>query len=469
MKPRHRLPFVALLALCSVALLGAAPAAPAVLVGAARVDITPQLPIRLSGYQSRQVETEKVETRLLARALAFGSSDRDTCVVITAELIGISEEISDAVASALRAKHPQLQRANVAICTTHVHTGPAIAGVLPFMYSADLPPDQVARIKRYTDDMQAKLVEVGLAALAARKPGKLGWTEGKVDFATHRRVIENGKWKTFGSSPDGPVDHALPVLRATDESGGVRAVLLNYACHCTTLAGGDNFVHSDWAGDAALRIEKANPGAIALVAIGCGADANPNLRAVAGVAINGEKVATEVARLISGSLRPLGPVTTATYRRADLELAPLPTREELQARVAPGDRQKTVSYAASKFLAQLDSGKPLPKTIPYPVQTWRFGRDLAMVFLAGEVVSEYSLRLKRELDGTRLWVNAYANSVPTYVASKRMFPEGGYEVDNSMNYYGWPTRLAIGTEDHVISTVRSQLGSDFNRPGSSSK
>ncbi len=458
---------VAVSSLVLVVSLAAAPADSSLRVGAARVDITPEMPIRLAGYQSRAVEAERVESRLFARALAFGTSDRDASVIITAEIIGVSEEISNAVAAAIRAKYPQIPRANVAVCTTHVHTGPAIAGVLPFMYSADLPPDQQARIQRYTDSLQAKLIEVALAALAARQPGSLGWAEGKVGFATHRRVVVEGKWKAFGSAPDGPVDHALPVMRAADARGSVRAVLLNYACHCTTLGGNDNFVHSDWAGDAARRIEEAHAGAVALVAIGCGADANPNLRAIAGVAENGEKVAVEVARLLRGPLRPLGPVTTASYRTIELELGPLPTRAELVARTDPKERQ-TVSYAAKKFLEQLDAGK-LPKAIPYPVQTWRFGRDLAMVFLAGEVVSEYSLRLKKELDGTRLWVNAYANSVPTYVASKRMFPEGGYEVDNSMNYYGWATRLSIDTEDHLIGTVRDMLGSDFNRSGGSSK
>ena len=32
--------------------------------------------------------------------------------------------------------------------------------------------------------------------------------------------------------------------------------------------------------------------------------------------------------------------------------------------------------------------------------------------LAGEVVGDYSLRLKRELGGDRLWVTAYANDAP---------------------------------------------------------
>ena len=51
-----------------------------------------------------------------------------------------------------------------------------------------------------------------------------------------------------------PEDHSLPVLRVTDASGKVRAVLASYACHCTTQ--GFNRVHGDWAGCAQEEIEK---------------------------------------------------------------------------------------------------------------------------------------------------------------------------------------------------------------------
>ncbi len=50
-----------------------------------------------------------------------------------------------------------------------------------------------------------------------------------------------------------------------------------------------------------------------------------------------------------------------------------------------------------------------------------------MVFLSDEVVVDYALRMKREMDGSRLWINAYTNDVSSYIASKRVLKEGGYE------------------------------------------
>ena len=80
-----------------------------------------------------------------------------------------------------------------------------------------------------------------------------------------------------------------------------------------------------------------------------------------------------------------------------------------------------------------------------------------MVFLPGEVVADYSLRLKREHGSERLWVNAYANDVPCYIPSKRVWLEGGYEGGYAMIYYDRPTRLAEGTEERIVSAVRELL------------
>ncbi len=429
-----------------------------VAVGGAKVDITPELPIRLAGYQSRLAEATRVEAPLSARALAIGSDADGPVVIVTADVIAVSETMSDAVAAAVRAKHPGLTRERIAVCATHQHTGPAIAGTIPFMFSRDLPAEENARIERYAARLQEKLIEVALAALADRRPAQLAWAQGTAEFAVNRRLIVDGKHTGYKATPGGPVDHALPVLRAVDAQGAVRAVLVNYACHCTTLKGGDNYVHPDWAGEAAKRIEGRHAGAVALVAIGCGADADPQPRGLPAVATNGGAVADEVARVMAGEMRALGRVTHAAFRRIELPLGRVVPRAELEARLTG---KGNVAYAAAQFLRQLDAGKPLPSIVPYPVQAWAFDGDFAMVFLGGEVVAEYALRLKRELGVSRLWVNAYANHVPCYIPSRQVLKEGGYEAEAAMDYYGWPTRLAEDTEDRIVRTVHDLLPATF--------
>ena len=84
-----------------------------------------------------------------------------------------------------------------------------------------------------------------------------------------------------------------------------------------------------------------------------------------------------------------------------------------------------------------------------------------MVFLPGEVVVDYSLRLKKEFDAARLCVNAYSNDVPCYIPSRRIWKEGGYEGGDAMIYFDRPTRLSEGTEELIVAAVRDLLPEGF--------
>ena len=70
-------------------------------------------------------------------------------------------------------------------------------------------------------------------------------------------MLKDGRWVGFGVNPNGPVDHSVPVLRAIDATGKVKAVLFGYACHCTTLGGEFNKICAEWAGYACDEIEQA--------------------------------------------------------------------------------------------------------------------------------------------------------------------------------------------------------------------
>ena len=129
-------------------------------------------------------------------------------------------------------------------------------------------------------------------------------------------------------------------------------------------------------------------------------------------------------------------------KRFTLPLHTLPSRAEWEERTKI--KSPAESYYAKVQLAQLDAGKKLATEVTYPVQTWKFGNTLAMVFLSGEVVVDYSLRLKKELDSTRLWINAYSNDAPAYIPSERILKEGGYEGGGAMIYYNLPAPFAAG-------------------------
>jgi hypothetical protein len=430
------------------------------LAGVSQIDITPAEPIRLAGYGSRVAPSEGIGQRLWAKAIAFGNDQQRPAVLIAADLVGVPRSITEEVATRLR--KVGIERAQLAVAVTHTHTGPSLAGVLPYIFGAPIPEAQEAAIARYSQQLVDRLERVALAALADRRPSRVEWAVGQATFAANRRVLKEGKWVAFGISPAGPTDHDLPVLTIRGTDGALRGVLVSYACHATTLEGKHNLVHGDWPGAAQALIQERHPGAVAMVTIGTGADANPHPRGggLPDVERHAQAVANEVDRLLGTSLRPVTAPPIGAFQYLDLSFANVPGRDELLERAT---KTGALSFYSRSLLQRLDRGERIPRTVPYPIQTWSYRSDLVMVFLGGEVVADYGLRLKRELDGTRIWVNAYANDVAFYVASRRMIPEGGYEVDASMVYYGQPARLADGTEDQIVRTVHKLVPAGFRR------
>ncbi len=427
------------------------------LVGVAVVDITPDYPIRLNGYGGRKTESEGVSSRLKARALAIGESP---VVLVSVDNCGVPVRISDEVAARLKSKS-SLPRERLAVCSTHTHCAPCLSNGIPFIFGAPLPNDQQAHVERYTRELTDALEKVAAEALANRKPSRLAWARGKVAFATNRRMLKDGKWTGFGANPNGPVDHSLPVLRINDPDGKLRAVLVGYACHCTTLTGEFNQISAEWAGYAADEIEQKHPGAVALMIIGCGADADPQpRRTLEATQAHGKSISQETERLIGGTMTPLPGAIAAKYQTIELPFAMPPTREQL---VERSQKPGAEGYFARTMVERLDRGESLQRTLTYPIQTWSFGDALGMVFLGGEVVVDYALRLQRECDADRLWVVAYSNDVPCYIASKRVIAEGGYETDGSMIYYGRPNHFEPAVEDLIVDTVHNLLPTPFNK------
>jgi hypothetical protein len=437
---------------------------PAVPVGVAVVDITPDYPIRMMGYESRKTESEGVASRLKARAMAIGGDDGDgPAVLVAIDNCAIGSRITEEVAARLKAK-VGLKRERFVVCATHTHCGPALQSELTFIFGKTLPADQAERIARYTRELTDAIEKVTLAALADRKPATLAWGQGKAAFAANRRVLSKGKWVGFGVNPHGPVDPSLPVLAAVDPAGKVRAVLFGYACHCTTLGGEFNKICAEWAGYACDDIERQSPGAVAIAIIGCGADANPEPRRnLDDAKQHGAAAAAEVNRLLAArsGLTPLPGRIAGKIRRLELPLEPAPTRAAIAERTRlPG----AAGLLARTLLERLDRGEPIHTSVPYVVQTWTFGDDMAIVFLAGEVVVDYALRLKWECDANRLWVAAYSNDLPCYIPSRRILSEGGYEADSSLIYYGHASRFAPEVEDLIVGAVHDILPPAFDTP-----
>ena len=421
-------------------------------VGAAAVDVTPGFPVRLSGFGFRRAESEGVTQKIWAKALAIDDGQDGPAVLVTVDNLGVPWPMVQIVAKRLQEK-TGLAPERFAVTATHTHTAPMLSGVAPTLFGQPIPAAHQQRIDRYTEQLTDGIEQAALEAMRDLQPGRLEWSPGsagKVGFAKNRRT------------KGGPVDHDLPVLIARTAKGDIRAIYTSYACHCVTLS--NNKVSGDWAGYAQEWLQKNHPGAVALVSIGCGADQNPD-SGVTGdnaeaASAQGRQIADEIGRRLKGRMTPITGRLKTTLGQVALAFGTPPTKAEWE-RLAK--RTDAIGYHARVQLARLARSEALQTRLDYPIQTWHFGDELAMVFLPGEVVVDYSLRLKREFDRDRIWINAYANDAPCYIPSERVLREGGYEGAGAMVYYDRPTKLAAGLEDKIVGEIHRQLPGSFRQ------
>ncbi|HVU89014.1 MAG TPA: neutral/alkaline non-lysosomal ceramidase N-terminal domain-containing protein [Pirellulales bacterium] len=422
--------------------------------GVAKIVITPERPMWMSGYSSRDHAAEGKLHDLWAKALVLEDAAGQRAVLVTLDLVGIDRLLSLSVRDALE-KNYGLTKRQIAINCSHTHTGPVVSHNLRTMYSLD--EQQSRLVDEYTAALEKKIIALVGEAIQNLAPAAISWGGGETSFAVNRRnnpepdvpaLIAEGKLK-------GPVDHQVPVLAVNDAGGKLKTVVFGYACHATALS----FYQwtGDWPGFAMIDLEKEHLGTVAMFWAGCGADQNPLPRRTVELAEKyGHEMATAVDQVLAGEMTPIAGKLSESYAEIDLSFATLPTREELTAQAASNDKYQAAR--AKMLLAQIAAGKPLSPTYPYPVQVWRLGNGPVFVTLGGEVVVDYALRLEQEYPNERMWVAGYTNDVMAYIPSRRVLTEGGYEGAGAMVYYGLPTAWAPDVEEKIIREVHQQIG-----------
>lgn len=426
-------------------------------VGFASRDITPEQPVRLSGYGSRTKVMTGVRDRLFVRVMSMGDEEQ-LCVMVSIEGIAVLADQTERLLKAIR-QHHSLDRARLVICSTHSHAAPQMAGGLTNLFRVPPSESEATALKQYRDLVHDQCVDAVNESIANRQPCKISIGTGRADFAVHRRVIKDGSWTGFGVSADGPTDRRVQVMVVRDANDSLRGAVFQYACHCTTLGPSFNEVTGDWAGLAASELETLYEGATFLPVIGCGADANPEPRDSYAAAIDhGHEMAKAVDSVISGQqLQSIDTTPVARFGYAGLS-AETPSRDELNDWLE--DSNVNRARWARNMLDTWKAKGRLPESYPAPIHTWTFGDQFVWVFLGGEVVVQYQMRLEQELDQfDDVWVAAYTDDVFAYVAAEDMRGPGGYEVDFSMVYYNQPGRWQAGTEDLVVRRVHEILAS----------
>lgn len=419
--------------------------------GTGRAKITPPAGLWMTGYATRDRPADGTSQDLWVKALAIADPAGNRGVLLTADLCGITRQISEHVAAELERRHG-IPRSAIMTNVSHTHCSPWLNGNLNGLRL--LPEDGLKKAAAYTLELEQNMIRAASAALSSLEPAVLTWGEDAAHFSFNRRENTEKDAPALRASGKlkGPLDPRVPVLAVRNARGDLHALLVSYACHATTLSFFE--WHGDYPGSAQLELERRHPSATVLFAAGCGADMNPAPRREVAVAEqHGRDLADAADRALAKPMQAVSGKFGSALTDITLNFASKPTEAQLREAREKDQPNKEMHQAWSATVTeQLRLKGDAIMQYSYPIQTWTLG-GLTWVALGGEVVIDYSFRLRRELPGES-WIFGYSTDVMAYIPSERVLKEGRYEGATSMIPYGLPGPWAPGLEDKIVNRVR---------------
>ncbi len=425
-------------------------------------------------------------TAVSMRALGGGQEH----VLVAADLGWLRSAEVDALLSGLR-RAAGLDSAPLVVTFSHTHS----AINLDLTRTAE-PGGQ--HIRPYLERLPERMAAAVAQARAARCPVVLVFGRGRCALAMNRDLPDpEGGW-VCGANPAAPADDAVWVARATDAAGQGRGILVNYACHPTTLAWENRQISPDYPGAMRALVEQHTGVPCAFLLGPCG-DLGPRDGFVGDASVaerNGRQLGHAVlevvealpppgthmeytGRVVSGATLGIWrhtPMSAAQRQRCRIfrstELAVevpakrLPSRDELEKRLAEWTRRDREAQAAGDALAWRDARAHLerarralrrleelpdagPGAVTYRIALWQLG-EAVLVAVGGEPYNLLQREVRRRHPATPVLFAVLANQPYSYILPAECHGTGRYQDDCST--------LGPGSLERIIEAVDEQLG-----------
>lgn len=418
------------------------------LAGSAALDITPSASQWLDGFGNRTAPSEGAYLPIQARALAFEKGS-DRALILSAEVLGFDRARTAALKDRI-ARRSGLDSPSIILTATHTHCAPRVCDMI---MPGEVDPS-------YRDWFETRCVEVAEQAWENRIPARVEFSRAKNSLGVNRRTLTD-EGVIMHPNSQGPRDPDLDTLWVRHaETGAIIGTLTCAACHPTCRGG--TRIGGDYPGFLCRELESA-VGGVALFVLGCAGDVRPQFTDE-----RGRFRMAELWEVEAAGKHLAETVLQATGLCVPVEVPWLKVRRKfvampLAARPAEGELRKLAQQAGAdlhrQWARELLQRIELPDTIPFELQAIWLGPQARIVFLAGEVASEYALRLKNDT-GKRfqpMIVAAYANGAVGYVPSATMYPLGGYEVNGSHPYYNLPAAYTPDVEERLLQATLEML------------
>lgn len=438
-------------------------------IGVARRDITPPhgIFVRIWGPATEDVSTG-THRPLTLTSLALVADGSEPLVLIAADLGWWQDPADEWRVRGAVLDRLGLDPARVLLSLSHTHAGPST-----YRGDADQPGGHL--VAPYLDAVRDAAVEAAEEALAGAVRATLTWATGHSSVAGNRDLRDGARY-VVGYNPDAAADGTLLVGRVTDAEGRVRATLVNYACHPTTLAWQSTLVSPDFVGALREVVEDATGAAPCLFLQGASGDQAPRQQYVGDPAVADRHGAAigHAALAALGALPPPGsdlallgivesgaplavwgprpaeppPRGRAVRLEVPVELkTDLPSIEELEtiwADIDPRSRVERLRRARNLRGCYAEGGEAT-----HPLWVWSLG-GCAFVAQPGELYSAFQRELRARFPDRAIVVLNVTNAPGgVYLPPAHLYDEDIYPV--------WQTLLARGSMERLLDAAAAAL------------
>ena len=399
-----------------------------------KVDITPDNPQMLLGYQARQ--STGVHDKIYHRIIALDDGTTQFFIV-SSDICLVSPSEYDKVAARLL-KEQKVNPINLWWTVTHTHSAPEVGPPgLPVIFLGERYKHEYDQT--YTAMVEQRLIDGIAEARRNLQPAKLGIGWGFSQANINRRArFSNGK-TTLGMNPDGPVDRRIGLLRLEKADGSPMALLANYAMHGTVM-GGENLKISGDAQGLVSEYVESKTGVPMLYING----AAGNIAPIYSVYPNpGAGHLAQFQVLLGDKILDANKALTATTSDIKLKSAAINVETPRKAGLNWTDELAAYTYTNK-------AGVPLVKI---PVRFLKINEEVAIWAAPLELFCEISNEIRDRSPFPHTFYFGYTNGWLGYLLTEKELKYGGYEPTVSP----YSPAAAQDLTDAVVSYLQGEM------------
>jgi len=355
---------------------------------------------------------------------AFVLEHEDTrLVVVAADVVAVDAVLTGEVTAAAG-----LKRADLALCASHTHSGPA--GVVARLHPAD--EDRLDR------KLRERFIATAAEAIATARAGME-----RVDLLVG--VAETEGAGANRNDAIGPHDPRLTVLATRRSDGSFQGAMCHFACHPTILGADNRLVSADFPG--ALRrtlggaLDRGGSAPVVLVVNGAAGDVSTRFirraQDAGEVARVGATLATAAVRALANAAPVAGPIrygqtTVPLSRRAR---GPLDDGVVRDGDGRDGEPSDLLSAAQHRFAETQLQGAAMREAlaqvpdegIPAELQleAWALG-NVVLIAVPGELYASLGSHIQAAAAG-QIVILGYANGYVGYLTDAPAYESQTYE------------------------------------------